>query len=362
MLRRILVCGSLVLAVAVGGCDSTSTPRSEFAADRRRVARMFRADASAWRKRPASGIRSLVAHTDPATREASGTNVEACSGALRGLVDREFIPKLSTMRADPHYRERFSGKRPSGRVYALRGRASIVQQGSAIPHTQGRSTHVVIVKQRAYFFNPCRESSPNWSGWIGTVKPASGSVVGSWIVPAGQCPARGRRLVWLWIGLGGHGSQRELEQVGTQTQCSDGRRATVVVTEHGNDRTIVHKSIHMQPGDRIDAAVTRRYDEVRVTLDVNGIRQLATTLAPPLGATASAECIVERPLDVQRHRPDNLVPFGRARFLRCKSNETGRLESANPRKWFAAEIFGSGRRLTVTGFPNSHGGFEVRQR
>lgn len=362
--RRRTRCALLLLvALLIGGCDASNRSDQGFVvADRRLISRMFSAEKDAWLHGPSAGIRFAVDHSDPETRRLTGTNVVACEGALRGVRRREFRPLLETLSRDRTYREQFSGKVPSGRVYRVRGRVTVVAEGAEHGQSIKRDTHVTILNGRAYTFQACRNTSSNWSGWVGAVSPTSGLVAGSWTVPSGRCPPLGRTSVSIWVGLGGNSPTQDLAQVGTEIRCDGGHASRFVFSQHGqSSASRTYPSIPIAAGDAIDASVSREGNGTRAMLSVNGIKRLRGPFMTTNSPTPSAECIVERP-SVGRNRLAALYAFRPVQLSHCRSSGTAHSEIANPGRWIASDIFGThGRRLTVASVPDRKGAFEVRR-
>lgn len=141
-------------------------------------------------------------------------------------------------------------------------------------------------------------TSTNWSGYVvrsGT--PQFSCVEATWTQPSVTCPATGSRTVAFWVGLGGVG-QTALEQIGTQSACTDGRELIVVWHESlPRERGEVVEPLDVHTGDRVWAQV-RWMGGARYRLsivDITHRQQLAIDDTNSRLRRTSAEWIVEAP-------------------------------------------------------------------
>jgi hypothetical protein len=140
--------------------------------------------------------------------------------------------------------------------------------------------------------------STNWSGYVvHSAEPQFNCVEATWTQPSVSCPSKGSRTVAFWVGLGGVG-QAGLEQIGTQTACTDGRDLIVVWHESlPLERAEVVEPLDVHAGDRIWAQV-RWLGGARYRLaivDVTHPRRLAIDDTNTGLRRTSAEWIVEAP-------------------------------------------------------------------
>jgi hypothetical protein len=140
--------------------------------------------------------------------------------------------------------------------------------------------------------------STNWSGYVvSSADPQFSCVEATWTQPSVTCPTTGSRTVAFWVGLGGVG-QHGLEQIGTQTACTDGRDLVVVWHESlPLERAEVVEPLDVRTGDRIWAQV-RSMGGARYRLsivDITHLQQVAIDDTNPQLRRTSAEWIVEAP-------------------------------------------------------------------
>jgi len=140
--------------------------------------------------------------------------------------------------------------------------------------------------------------STNWSGYVvHSGAPQFSCVEAAWTQPSVACPTKGSRTVAFWVGLGGVG-QTGLEQIGTQTACTDGRDLVVVWHESlPRERAEVVEPLDVRTGDRIWAQVRWMGGaHYRLAIvDITHPQQLAIDDANSRLRRTSAEWIVEAP-------------------------------------------------------------------
>jgi hypothetical protein len=127
--------------------------------------------------------------------------------------------------------------------------------------------------------------------------PQFSCVEATWTQPSVRCPAKGSRTVAFWVGLGGVG-QESLEQIGTQTACTDGRDLTVVWHESlPREAGEVVEPLDVHAGDRIWAQVLwLRGGRYRLTIvDITHPQQLSVVDTNSGLLRTHAEWIVEAP-------------------------------------------------------------------
>lgn len=202
-------------------------------------------------------------------------------------------------------------------------------------------------------------TSTNWAGYAVT---RSGvrfrRVSGSWVVPAADCSGGNSGYSSTWVGLGGfRTSSRGLEQTGVDADCTPGGRAVYSAWYEllPAGAVTVHMGLHA--GDRIEAAVTVRGHDVRLTL-----RNLATggsfTRARRMSSPdlSSAEWIVEAPATCSSSgdcRDLPLSDFGAIAFSRASATTTaGRSGSVSSPLWNSTSIT-LGQPTRRVGFPAS---------
>lgn len=140
--------------------------------------------------------------------------------------------------------------------------------------------------------------SSNWSGYMArAAEPRLTCIEATWTQPNVRCPSKGSRTVAYWVGIGGVG-QEALEQIGTQSACTDGRELVIVWHESlPRERSQVAEPLDVHAGDQIWAQVRwvggARY---RLTIvDITHPQQLSVTDTNSRLRRTSAEWVVEAP-------------------------------------------------------------------
>jgi len=161
--------------------------------------------------------------------------------------------------------------------------------------------------------------SSNWSGYVArAAQPSLTCIEATWTQPSVRCPSKGSRTVAFWVGLGGVG-QQSLEQIGTQSSCTDGRELIVVWHESlPRERAEVVEPLDVHTGDQIWAQVRwlggARY---RLTIvDITHPQQISVTDTNSRLRRTSAEWVVEAPTGgcPTRCHVLSMPNFGRFRF------------------------------------------------
>ena len=144
--------------------------------------------------------------------------------------------------------------------------------------------------------------SSNWAGYaVTSADPAARlgytSVSGSWVVPVANCSASPASFSAFWVGLGGYSDTSQgLEQIGTESDCTAGGRATYGVWYELVPAASVPVKLKVFPGNKISANVTVKGQLVIVNLK-NLTRKTSFTkrlfMASP--DVSSAEWIAEAP-------------------------------------------------------------------
>lgn len=161
------------------------------------------------------------------------------------------------------------------------------------------------------------EGTENWAGYVTATGPIIAlanqvdGVHGHWTVPIVDCTGVPDTVLGVWVGIDGLLSPT-VEQVGTATECRQGRATSYAWTEiyPGPPLTIAQP---LRPGDVIDAAVTY-IGGAQFDLSVNdtsaGWRYSERRQA--VGRRDSAEWIVEAP--VINGKLTTLANFGTVAF------------------------------------------------
>jgi Peptidase A4 family len=214
----------------------------------------------------------------------------------------------------------------------------------------GSSSHVAAADR----VNAARDVSANWSGYVvtgagGSATSASGSttftdVTGTWTVPAATCGLATASAAAIWVGLGGFtiGSQ-QLEQAGTDSDCSLTGAPTYYVWYELVPQPSVTVKLKVRPGDVVTATVLVKGSDVLVQVK-NRTRKTVFTkhlqMANP--DLSSAEWITEAPSECSAFgfcRVVTLTNFGSVTFskLAALGNGQGGTITSNP-GWAATPI------------------------
>ena len=149
-------------------------------------------------------------------------------------------------------------------------------------------------RQRALYV-----ATTNWSGYVARASKAFSCIQGRWTQPRLTCPASGNASVAIWIGFDGETgpSRATLEQIGTNTDCRDGRARTFAWFEIlPRDRFEQEFQLDVSPGDRIAASIAlagHSYHLVIENLTTGGVDD--TLESSPDARRLTAEWVVEAP-------------------------------------------------------------------
>ena len=162
----------------------------------------------------------------------------------------------------------------------------------------------------------------NWSGYA--ISGANGSVTdvkGSWFVPAVNCsqtPSGGDSSFWL--GIDGF-SSNTVEQVGTDSDCVNGRPVYYAWYEFYPHFSYTINSLPIQPGDSISAEVKAASGgKFTVTLSVNHGTPFSISTKMQNAKLSSAEWVAEAPYS------GGILPladFGSVTFASCEATVSG---------------------------------------
>lgn len=149
------------------------------------------------------------------------------------------------------------------------------------------------------------DSQHNWTGYVLTSKVGGEAsyVSGLWTIPKVNCSSPQEKEVFIWVGLGGQGSN-PLEQVGTELQCFQGTYYSFGAYEFwpSENNSVRITGFSFLPGDVISASVRLVNSSAYFGFE---LRDLNRTAEPPVNFEkaapnnssniASAEWIVEAP-------------------------------------------------------------------
>jgi hypothetical protein len=142
-------------------------------------------------------------------------------------------------------------------------------------------------------------ATTNWAGYVARSTRAFSCIQGSWIEPAVACPANGSASLAIWIGFDGETgpSRATLEQIGTNTDCHDGRALTFAWFEIlPRDKFEQPLDLSVAPGDRIAASIALVGHSFKLVIEdlTTGIER--DTLQKSANARRlTAEWVVEAP-------------------------------------------------------------------
>jgi hypothetical protein len=141
------------------------------------------------------------------------------------------------------------------------------------------------------------QRSDNWAGYADTASRPLTTVSGSWTQPAATCDQPGATYSAFWVGLGGFKKgSRELEQIGTEADCSGSGSQRAFSWFEILPSPPVRLNLGVHRGDRIAARVTVRGHRVRLRIANLTTRRSATrTVRMVTPDTTSAEWIAEAP-------------------------------------------------------------------
>jgi hypothetical protein len=148
--------------------------------------------------------------------------------------------------------------------------------------------------------DPVPARSPNWSGYAvtgpGGVGVAFTSVTGTWVTPAVTCPGAAGTTAAVWVGIGGFSGGGEVEQVGTNADCTTSLKALYHAWFEIAPFPAYPIKARVRSGDVITGSVIvlPRAVELRVSDRTRNwtFTRTITSVSPD---TSSAEWIVEPP-------------------------------------------------------------------
>jgi hypothetical protein len=191
-------------------------------------------------------------------------------------------------------------------------------------------------------------TSSNWAGYaVGSADPAAPvtytSVSGTWVQPAANCSGSGAAFSAFWVGLGGFSDTSQgLEQIGTESDCTAGGRATYGVWYELVPDASVPVQLKVFPGNRISANVTVTGQLVVVNLK-NLTRKTSFTKRLFMSSpdVSSAEWIAEAPSACTSSGDCRALPlanFGTVAFTSAKALAAGHGGAIADAAWDATAI------------------------
>jgi Peptidase A4 family len=168
-----------------------------------------------------------------------------------------------------------------------------------------------------------------WSGYLAQRhrgEPAFTAVNGQWRVPAVTCPPAGQRRdgVAVWVGLGGGTSADNLYQIGTSSDCNNGRAVYYAWWEVWPVINPARPLLLVAAGDEMVADVhvhgATAYIDVTDVGPAGQGKWVEGESYPLRSMPRSAECIVENPNSGVTDMPW----FGSVRFVVLRPAQTRR--------------------------------------
>jgi len=193
-------------------------------------------------------------------------------------------------------------------------------------------------------------TSANWSGYVAGGSSSGGpqqfsSVSGSWVEPTVDC-STGDGDAAYWVGLGGTSqATNALEQVGTESNCSNGAAQHFAWYELV-PAAPVRLDVSINPGDHISANVAVNGTSVTVSLTDQTSGQSSTkTLQMQNPDASSAEWIAEAPSSCDGSgscTPLTLANFGTVNFTGASATANGHTGPIDDSTWGSQAVQLSG--------------------
>ncbi|MGH2856410.1 MAG: G1 family glutamic endopeptidase [Solirubrobacteraceae bacterium] len=189
-------------------------------------------------------------------------------------------------------------------------------------------------------------TSENWSGYVAEGSGTSKSfktVSGTWVVPRADCSSA-QGYASFWVGLGGAGQTRSLEQTGTEVSCSGSGTASYSAWYELVPAAPVTVNMAVKPGDTIAGKVTVNGSDVTVSLSnrTSGATFHKTlTMSNP--DVSTAEWIAEAPSACQQGTSGcstlPLADFGTVQFSNASATTTdGHTGTISDSDWSSAAV------------------------
>jgi Peptidase A4 family len=193
--------------------------------------------------------------------------------------------------------------------------------------------------------------SSNWSGYVAMgfgSTPATASpgmsfttVIGQWVEPKAACAAGTPTSSSVWVGLGGYSvSSNELEQAGTEADCSPGGEPNYYVWyELVPAGSVTVRSMKVFPGDVIRASIVVDHSNVLVQVtDRTRHRRFSRRLEMASPDLSTAEWIVEAParcglVETAGCDQSRLTNFGKVAFTSSTAVGNGMTGTITGSSW-----------------------------
>jgi len=183
-------------------------------------------------------------------------------------------------------------------------------------------------------------TSTNWSGYAASGTPFT-DVKGTWVQPAVLCDAFDSTYSAFWVGLGGYaGNDSGLEQIGTESDCQNGR-AVYAAWYELLPAASLPITMRVSAGDTMSAEVSVSSGLVTLTItDVTTAATFSTQATPDQLDISSAEWIAEAPSQCGRTSCKTLplADFGTAAFSSSSATSNGHAGTISDNAWTSTGI------------------------
>jgi hypothetical protein len=191
-------------------------------------------------------------------------------------------------------------------------------------------------------------TSSNWAGYAvassdATTPTTFTSVSGAWRAPAATCTPGEATYSAFWVGLGGDSdTSQALEQIGTESNCSAGGKASYDAWYELVPAASVPVKFVVKPGDSLSARVT--VSGTSVTLSIKNTTRktiFSKTLTMSSPDVSSAEWIAEAPSACTSNgncRTLSLANFGTVTFASARATAAGHTATITDPAWAATAV------------------------
>jgi Peptidase A4 family len=204
-------------------------------------------------------------------------------------------------------------------------------------------------------------ATTNWSGYVARSTRAFTCIQASWIQPSVTCPTNGSASLAIWIGFDGETgpSRSTLEQIGTNTDCHDGRAESFAWFEIlPHDKFEQPIDLDVASGDRIAASIRLVSHSYQLVIeDLTTGLERDTTQKSPNAKRLTAEWVVEAPTV---GCPANcqvalLASFGTVSFKSARAILAGVTGPIGDARWTRVQLTLESRSAVVKAKPGSLG-------
>jgi len=187
-------------------------------------------------------------------------------------------------------------------------------------------------------------TSQNWAGYAVTAGSPFHRVLGSWVQPTPHCLRGSANYAAFWIGIGGFTqSSRGLEQIGTDSDCSAGGRASYYAWYELLPAPPVLVPLRLRPGDEVSASVTMNGSGAALHFrDLTTHRAFIKSVGVRQPDSSSAEWIAEAPSECAGNGFCRTLPlddFGSVTFSDAQAQTAdGELDPVGDPEFLATEL------------------------